>query len=156
MATIRSGSYRKYWIFHLSMLIKTPISLLAEDRVCSRLYVLSIIAGHLHTLNPWEQGVTYTTSSSTFPAVKWQAEKRRSTPWTVFLSYIDGLEQDCSNSSVLAMKSLQSCAKPSIWSPWLQILSGCISILWDKKKISRGVSYMFVCSLHTLDVSHVK
>ena len=30
--------------------------------------------------------------------------------------YIDGLAQDCSNSSALAMESLQSCAEPSIWS----------------------------------------
>ena len=28
--------------------------------------------------------------------------------------YIDGLVQDCSNSSALAMELLQSCAKPSI------------------------------------------
>ena len=28
--------------------------------------------------------------------------------------YIDGLVQDCSNSSVLAMELLQSCTKPSI------------------------------------------
>ena len=28
------------------------------------------------------------------------------------LQYIDGLEQDCSNSSVLAMELLQSCTKP--------------------------------------------
>ena len=31
-------------------------------------------------------------------------------------SDIEGLAQDCSNSSVLAMELLQSCAKPSIWS----------------------------------------
>ena len=29
--------------------------------------------------------------------------------------YIDGLVQDCSNSSALAMELLQSCTKPSIW-----------------------------------------
>ena len=29
---------------------------------------------------------------------------------------IDGLAQDCSNSSALAMELMQSCAKPSIWS----------------------------------------
>ena len=28
--------------------------------------------------------------------------------------YIDGLVQDCSNSSALAMELLQSCAKPRI------------------------------------------
>ena len=30
-------------------------------------------------------------------------------------SQIDGLVLDCSNSSVLAMELLQSCAKPSKW-----------------------------------------
>ena len=30
--------------------------------------------------------------------------------------HIDGLVQDCSNSSTLAMELLQSCSKPSIWS----------------------------------------
>ena len=28
---------------------------------------------------------------------------------------IDGLVQDCSNSSVLAMELVQSCTKPSVW-----------------------------------------
>ena len=28
---------------------------------------------------------------------------------------IDGLVQDCSNSSALAMELLQSCTKPTIW-----------------------------------------
>ena len=32
----------------------------------------------------------------------------------VSLQYIDGLAQDCSNSSGLAMELLQSCTKPSI------------------------------------------
>ena len=31
------------------------------------------------------------------------------------LWYIDGLDQDCSNSSALAMELLQSCTKPSIY-----------------------------------------
>ena len=31
------------------------------------------------------------------------------------LLYIDGLVQDCSNSSALAMEFLQSCAKPLLW-----------------------------------------
>ena len=34
--------------------------------------------------------------------------------------YIDGLVQDYSNSSVLAMELLQSCAKPSIYAEWLK------------------------------------
>ena len=33
--------------------------------------------------------------------------------------HIDDLAQDCSNSSVLAMVLLQSCAKPLIWYWWL-------------------------------------
>ena len=31
------------------------------------------------------------------------------------IQYINGLVQDCSNSSALAMELLQSCTKPSIW-----------------------------------------
>ena len=32
-----------------------------------------------------------------------------------YISYINGLVQDCSNSSALAMELLQSCTKPSIY-----------------------------------------
>ena len=37
---------------------------------------------------------------------------------------IDGLVQDCCNSSALAMKLLQSCTRPSIWGmlPWQPLL----------------------------------
>ena len=31
------------------------------------------------------------------------------------LTHIDGLAQDCSNSSAIAMELLQSCTKPAIW-----------------------------------------
>ena len=34
--------------------------------------------------------------------------------------YIDGLAQNCSNSSALAMELLQSCTEPSIWSSPIQ------------------------------------
>ena len=34
--------------------------------------------------------------------------------------YIDGLAQDCSNSSALVMELLQSCTKPSIGGVWCQ------------------------------------
>ena len=34
---------------------------------------------------------------------------------TMHQIYIDGLVQDCSNSSALAMELLQSCTKPSIY-----------------------------------------
>ena len=40
-----------------------------------------------------------------FLYMKWTDEK---------LDYIDGFEQDCSNSSALGMELQQSCAKPSI------------------------------------------
>ena len=33
-----------------------------------------------------------------------------------FYHHVDGLAQDCSNSSALAMELLQFCTKPSIWS----------------------------------------
>ena len=40
---------------------------------------------------------------------------RGETKWLLFVRhYINGLVQDCSNSSVLAMELLQSCIKPSI------------------------------------------
>ena len=38
-------------------------------------------------------------------------------------SWINGLTQDCSNSSALAVELLQSCTKPSIWSALLQVPS---------------------------------
>ena len=31
-------------------------------------------------------------------------------------THVDGIMQDCSNPSALAMRLLQSCTKPSIWS----------------------------------------
>ena len=37
--------------------------------------------------------------------------------------YFDGLAQDCSNSSALAMELLQSCTKPLNWQVWLQVSS---------------------------------
>ena len=36
--------------------------------------------------------------------------------WMIQAHHIDGLVQDCSNSSALAMELLQSCTKPSIYS----------------------------------------
>ena len=33
----------------------------------------------------------------------------------LIIGYLDGLVQDCRNSSALAMELLQSCTKPSIW-----------------------------------------
>ena len=41
-------------------------------------------------------------------------------PYNWFNSYIDGLAQDCSNSSALAIELLQSCTKPLIsWLPFI-------------------------------------
>ena len=43
----------------------------------------------------------------------WQAAVNQS---MMLLSlHVDGLVQDCSNSSALAMELLQSCSKPSMW-----------------------------------------
>ena len=33
----------------------------------------------------------------------------------LYMGYIDGLVQDCSNSSALALELLQSCTKPSMY-----------------------------------------
>ena len=52
------------------------------------------------------------------------------------VSYIDGLVQDCSNSSALALGLLQSCTQPSIWYGhvfyfcWALICNGCIIRAW--------------------------
>ena len=55
---------------------------------------------------------------------------------------IDGLVQDCSNSSALAMESLQSCTKPSIWfTLYLQIklrVKFSVSILYHYQYSSTG------------------
>ena len=42
----------------------------------------------------------------------------------------DGLVQDCSNSSALAMEVLQSCAKPSIWCIVLLFPCWCVMLLF--------------------------
>ena len=46
---------------------------------------------------------------------------------------IDGLVQDCSNSSALAMKLLQSCTKPSIFSVLFFINHMFFSVNVNKK-----------------------
>ena len=46
--------------------------------------------------------------------------------------YIDGLVQDCSNSSANALELLQSCTKPLIWQSgmgWQLCISGTVQIL---------------------------
>ena len=54
--------------------------------------------------------------------INWyQTKTQHNTAWTMCrLSYIDGLVQDCSNSSALAMELLQSCTKPSICAVYIQ------------------------------------
>ena len=47
---------------------------------------------------------------------------------TRFTYHFDGLEQDCSNSSALAMELLQSCAKPSICTFSLIYFSHCFQV----------------------------
>ena len=42
--------------------------------------------------------------------------------------YLNGLAQDCSNSSALAMELLQSCTKPPFWTNAGTVLIGLISV----------------------------
>ena len=44
----------------------------------------------------------------------------KSTDTLFGMSYIDGLVQDCSIFSALAMEILQSCTKPSIYSDYIK------------------------------------
>ena len=45
---------------------------------------------------------------------KWEGPPDTYITYHIYNVYIDGLVQDCSNSSALAMASLQSCTEPSI------------------------------------------
>ena len=49
-----------------------------------------------------------------------------------WLEHIDGLVQDCSISSVLAMEILQSCTKPSISRVWVSLFNVLPSCLYNK------------------------
>ena len=42
--------------------------------------------------------------------------------------YIDGLMQDCSNSSALAMELLQSCTTPSLCGKWVRMMAICSAV----------------------------
>ena len=46
--------------------------------------------------------------------------------------YIDGLLQDCSNSSALAMELLQACTKPSIYTSYVRCT---VSHIWFRTKL---------------------
>ena len=67
----------------------------------------------------------------------------------IFIWYIYGLVQDCSNSSALAMELLQSCTKPSIYKhvkyiPYLPHSSGCF--LW-----TGTVVWLFSCQWNNFE-----
>ena len=47
----------------------------------------------------------------------WILEVTRLTFWANLIPHIDGLVQDCSNSSAFALELLQSCTKPLIYIP---------------------------------------
>ena len=53
--------------------------------------------------------------------------------WMFSKCYLDGLVQDCSNSSVLAMELLQSCTKPKSQYKWPLTVCESRSLLIEKK-----------------------
>ena len=63
------------------------------------------------------------------------------------MDYIDGLVQDCSNSSELAMELLQSCTKPSIWALMPTVPRKAVklnhSLVFNEEKFQQAV--MFKC-----------
>ena len=86
--------------------------------------------------------------------------------------HVDGLVQDCSNSSALALELLQSCTKPSNihYNPVLigsgngSVAIGQEAIVWTKEDKRRGLKYRgkeeskIVCcwKTHLLEVVHVE
>ena len=61
----------------------------------------------------------------------------------IFVDYIDGLVQDCSNSSALAVELLQSCAKPSIYSDVGEHLRITVTSYWARWRLKAPVSRLF-------------
>ena len=57
----------------------------------------------------------------------------------------DGLVQDCSNSSALAMELLQSCTKPSYW--YMTMLSIILSSFWHSDIDSCWVMNTATCTI---------
>ena len=71
-----------------------------------------------HNYHAWTMRI-YPTQSEPSTPVRHTVPREMNLQGMILVSdllhkYIDGLVQDCSNSSVLAMELLQSCAKPSI------------------------------------------
>ena len=106
---------------------------------------------HLSCTNPWICGVYHIIlNDATATCMFWQHQKPATcllvrfyiTPLTTCLChveegkapeqshYIDGLGQDCSNSSALAMELLQSCAKPLICQRWSKMPEGGFPWEW--------------------------
>ena len=57
--------------------------------------------------------------------------------------YVDGLAQDCSNSSALAMELLQSCTKPLMWH--IKQLDKCSICSWHKTSSKLNQLYYPKC-----------
>ena len=75
---------------------------------------------------------------------------------------VDGLVQDCSNSSALAMELLQSCAKLSMWSAVIFSLPLSHSTNFTGSEISSSVLYGYYAAYYTpnytteIHLQHVK
>ena len=54
-----------------------------------------------------------------------------------FHAHVDGLVQDCGNSSALAMELLQSCTKPSMYSYRKPVFTS-----WDDKYTNDSAQFM--------------
>ena len=70
------------------------------------------------------------------------------------VEHIDGLVQDCSNSSALAMELLQSCTKPSVWNQsvrtivWRAMIYTNHMIMLKKYTASLLIMYIWMFVLH--------
>ena len=76
------------------------------------------------------------------------------TQWSQGL-HIDGLVQDCSNSSALTMELLQPCSKPSIWYDWIGSMLVQVMV-WRHKPILDPTMIHHQCSLVDSTVSFYK
>ena len=61
-----------------------------------------------------------------------------------YTEYFDGLVQDCSNSSAVAMELLQSCTKPSICSFRLTGMVDLAAIIGTVKLVSRQFTNIYI------------
>ena len=71
------------------------------------------------------------------------------TPWLnrIQNSQVDGLVQDCSNSSALAMELLQSCTKPSKWLISIWWIDSASTMLYFIKISAEGISWRILPGL---------